>query len=74
MEKINQFKRKGGIVLWIEGFGSQATGIGEPQKMLIDMESADPGEISPDRDVYRCTDDEWNNPPDHLTRCKVFFG
>jgi hypothetical protein len=65
MQIINGFKRKGGRVLWIEGLGSQASYVGEPIKMLIDMKT---------RDVFRCTVQEWDSPPENLTRCKVFFG
>jgi hypothetical protein len=65
MEIINGFKRKGGAVLWIEGLGWQASHVGEPIKMLIDMKT---------KDVFRSTSQEWDCPPEHLIRCKVFFG
>ena len=65
MEIINNFKKKGGQVLWIEGLGQQATYVGEPIKFLMNMET---------REVYRVTDKEWKSPPEHLTRIRAFFG
>ena len=64
MEIINNFKKKGGQILWIEGQGQQATYVGKPTKFLMDIKS---------REVYRATDKEWQNPPEHLTRIRAFF-
>lgn len=65
LNKINHFKRKGGLIVWIEGMGSQATWVGESKKVLLDKET---------NDIYRVErDEEWDNPPRHMTRCKVIF-
>jgi len=64
MTKINQFKRKGGVILWIEGVGHQAAYCGEPKQMLINPKT---------REVYRATKEELRSPPEHFVRCKVFL-
>jgi hypothetical protein len=65
MEKINNFKQKGGMIVWIEGEGHQAAYVDPPQKFLIHKDT---------QDVYRVSDDEWNNPPDGFIRVKGFYG
>lgn len=65
MQRIRNFKGKGGIVVYIEGKGAQATYSNKnpPKKYL--MLGAD---------VYRCSDSEWNNPPLDFVRIRAYFG
>lgn len=63
MNKIN-FKKKDGVVTWIEGRGAQCTYVGEPKPFLMDLEE----------NIYRCTLLEWMDPPKGFTKIKGFFG
>lgn len=63
MEKINNFKKKGGVVVWIDGEGAQATYRGKPRKFLMDKFG----------DVYRCDATEYWNSPEGFTRIKALY-
>ncbi len=63
MEIINQFKKKGGEILWTEK-GGRATWVGKPDKFLMDG----------DDNVYRCSEEEWENPPKGFIKMLAFFG
>ena len=65
MEIIKNFEKKGGNILWVEGQGCRASWVGTPKKLLIDLKT---------HEVYRMTEEEWNNPPEGLTRMKGFYG
>lgn len=65
MEIINNFKKKGGKILWIDGLGVQATWCGESKRFIRDIKT---------KEVYRATDKEWESPPENMVRIKAFYG
>jgi len=62
--EIYRFKENGGIVLWVDGKGCQATWSGDPKQFLMDTGKA----------VFRCSEEEYANPPEGFTRIKAFYG
>lgn len=61
MVKINNFKKKGGVIVWIDGLGVQATYNGNPIKLFIEKAT---------NEIFRVVDNNWHDPPIGFTRAK----
>ena len=67
MERIRNFIKKGGVIVWSELDGTRATWVGEPKDFLI--EETDNG-----LNVYRCNEDEYKKPQKGFLKAKGFLG
>jgi hypothetical protein len=65
MQMIHHFKHIGGKIVWDECGGIRASWVGEPKIFLLEQST---------NEVYRCSDDEWNQPPRGFVRAKGFLG
>lgn len=65
MTIVHRFKHIGGTLVWTENGGIRATWIGEAKIFLLEQST---------NEVYRCSDEEWNEPPKGFVRAKGFLG
>lgn len=65
MEVINNFAKKGGIILWDEINGVRRSWVGEHKRFLLHTETGE---------VYRCSDQEWNDHGKQFVKAMGFYG